>query len=64
MARAYVKIYVNGEHVRTFGGNKAAVRELNKWYKGMTKEQFLIKHPRFSDCCSGQYVLTTYVRVK
>lgn len=46
MARnPYVKIYVNGELLRKFGGTRSQVRECKLEYDRMTRAQFVEKHP-------------------
>ena len=46
MARnPYVKIYVNGELLRKFGGTRSKVRNLRLEYDRMNRQQFLAKHP-------------------
>ena len=41
----YVKIYVNNELLRKFGGKRSAVRETKLEYARMTKQQLFEKHP-------------------
>ena len=57
MARRYVKVFLNDQEVRTFGGNGSAVRQMYRLYKGMTKEQFLSKHPGLADFCAKDFDL-------
>jgi hypothetical protein len=46
MARnPYVKIYVNDELLRKFGGTRSKVRECKLEYDRMTRTQFVEKHP-------------------
>ena len=47
MARAYIKIFCNRKHVRTFGGNKREVKDMKRIYEDMTINDFIIKHPTF-----------------
>ena len=49
MAAAYIKVFCNGEPVRTFGGNKKEVRKMCEVYENMTVFDFVKKHPRFSE---------------
>jgi len=51
MAAAYIKVFCNGEPVRTFGGNKKEVRIMWEAYENMTVEEFVTKHPRFAGKC-------------
>lgn len=44
MAAAYIKIYVSGTCIRTFGGNKKNVRELKRWYENATFESIHRRH--------------------
>lgn len=65
MARRHVTIFVNAEdceknHVRTFGGNGCDVREIRDLYSNMTKEEFLVKHPKFVDMCKEKFELYIY----
>ena len=57
MARRYMKVFCNGQEVRTYGGNGAAVRHMYRLYRGMTKEQFLSMHPGLADFCSKVFDL-------
>lgn len=61
MARRSVSIYVNNcceeNHVRTFGGNGSDARDIVNLYNSMTKEEFLIKHPKFADMCREKFKL-------
>ncbi len=57
MSRRYVSIYCNGEHVRTYGGNGFDVREMYRRYKSMSKEEFLAKHPTFTEICKYGFSL-------
>ena len=41
----YVKIYVNGELLRKFGGTRSKVRETKLEYDRMNRSQFIEKHP-------------------
>lgn len=46
MARnPHIKIYVNGELLRKFGGTRSKVRECKLEYDRMTRSQFVEKHP-------------------
>ena len=61
MARRSVSVYVNDyceeNHVRTFGGNGNDVRDMVNLYNDMTKEEFLLKHPKFADMCKERFKL-------
>jgi hypothetical protein len=46
MANPYIKIYVNGELLRKFGGTRSKVRECKLEYDRMTRTQFVEKHPK------------------
>jgi hypothetical protein len=41
----HVKIYVNGELLRKFGGTRSKVRETKLEYDRMNRAQFVEKHP-------------------
>ena len=41
----YIKIYVNGELLRKFGGTRSKVRECKLEYDRMNRTQFVEKHP-------------------
>ena len=45
----YVKIYVNDELLRKFGGKRSAVRETKLEYDRMTKQQLFEKHPMLAE---------------
>lgn len=45
MASSSVSVYVNGNHIRTYGGNRSDVRNLASMYRQLSKEQFMEKHP-------------------
>lgn len=49
MAAASVKVMVDGEVLRTYGGNRKEVRNQYNHYKSMSYEDFLISHPRCSE---------------
>lgn len=61
MAYRHIKVFVNGtcneNHVRTFGGNGHDVKECAKFYKNMSKEQFLQMHPKFTEMCKDNFKL-------
>lgn len=61
MARRSMTVYVNGvceeNRVRTFGGNGSDVRDMVAVYESMTKEEFLRKHPMFTDMCRDNFKL-------
>lgn len=61
MAKASVTIFVNErdeEHrVRTFGGNASDVYLMRKLYENMTKEEFIVMHPKFADKCKRKFKL-------
>ena len=60
MARRYMSISCNGVDVRTFGGNGQEVRDMYTYYKHMTKEEFLRKHPLFTEICKDRFCLSVY----
>lgn len=60
MAATSVTIYCNGIYVRTFGGNKSDVREMRKLYQGMSKDDFLKMHPKFTEICKNKFELIVY----
>lgn len=45
----YIKIYINGELLRKFGGTRSKVRALRLEYDRMNRQQLLSKHPRIAD---------------
>ena len=61
MARRSMTVFVNGycdeNHVRTFGGNGSDVRDMVRLYNNMTKEEFLLRHPKFADMCKEKFEL-------
>lgn len=61
MAKSDVTIFVNGfseeNHVRTFGGNNSDVGEMADLYHNMSKEEFLSRHPKFSEMCKDRFKL-------
>ena len=61
MARRSMSVYVNGyreeNHVRTFGGNGSDVRDMVNLYQNMTKEEFLLRHPKFTNICKDEFRL-------
>lgn len=60
MARRYMSVSCNGVHVRTFGGNGSAVRHMYRYYKHMTKKQFLSKHPYFAEICKDEFAINVW----
>ena len=60
MARRYMHVSCNGVHVRTFGGNGQEVRNMYAYYKHMTKEEFLRKHPWLTKICKDSFCLSVY----
>ena len=44
MAAAYLKVYCNGIHIRTFSGNRRQVQEMKTLYDNMTADDFYKKH--------------------
>ena len=55
----YVKIYVNGQLIRKFGGTRSKVRECKLEYDRMTRAQFVEKHPYFKDFIDKQHCMIT-----
>lgn len=53
----YINDYLEENHIRTFGGNGSEVRDMAKLYKNMTKEQFILKHPKFAEKCKERFKL-------
>lgn len=47
MARAYIKIFIGNERIRTYGGNVSDVRRMAHMYKTMTPEEFAQLHPKY-----------------
>ena len=45
----YIKVYVNGELLRKFGGTRSQVRECKLEYDRMTRSQFVAKHPNLQE---------------
>lgn len=45
----YIKVYVNGELLRKFGGTRSQVRNMRLEYDRMNRQQFLQKHPMLAD---------------
>ena len=66
MAAASITIYLNSilnkNIVRIFGGNKSEVRKMHELYQNMTKEDFIIKHPKFADMCKDKFKLYIFYR--
>lgn len=58
----YVKIYVNDELLRKFGGKRSAVRETKLMYDQMTKTQLFEKHPMLAEILpkGPVYIKTEY----
>ena len=48
MAAAYIRVFVDGKRLRTFGGNKSDVRREKQWYETASYEQILRAHPRLT----------------
>jgi hypothetical protein len=49
MAAAYVKISCARGDIRTFGGNRSAVRAMKKRYETMTLGEFMFKHEHLNE---------------
>ncbi len=64
MAAAYIKVFCNGELVRTFGGNKKEVRYMRDRYETMTVSEFIRNHPRFSGKCKRREDVVVIFRKK
>ena len=45
----YIKVYVNGELLRKFGGTRSKVRNMRLEYDRMNRQQFIQKHPILAD---------------
>ena len=59
MAAAYVKIYINGEELRTYGGNRSDVRAMKQMYDNMTYQQLVSKHPNLEEHIDGACTIST-----
>ena len=46
MASAYVRVYFNDLHIRTFGGNKSDVRRMQQKYEEMPLQDLYVQHPK------------------
>lgn len=64
MAAAYVRVYMNGCHVRTYGGNKSDVRWMEQRYKNMTREEFMNNHPALANRCKRRFKIKTELVIK
>lgn len=67
MAAAYVKIYVNKMDdyhlVRTYGGNERDVKHMAYNYANFTVEEFIKKHPFYTDECKDCFkLILVYVK--
>ena len=45
----YVKVFVNGELLRKFGGTRSKVRNMRLEYDCMNRQDFLAKHPNLKE---------------
>ena len=65
MAKSSMGVYVNDcceeNQVRLFGGNTSDVREMVKLYNNMSKEEFLLRHPKFADMCKEKFKLHVFM---
>lgn len=64
MAAAHLKIYCNGVHIRTFGGNRRQVREMKALYDNMTIDEFYQKHHTVIDEPKSIHTIKTRYYVK
>lgn len=66
MASAYVRVYFNDLHIRTFGGNKRDVRRMQQRYDEMSLNDLYAKHPKVTShikpCAKSNRIRTEYVR--
>ena len=59
MAAAYVTICINGEELRTYGGNRGDVRDMQKLYDNMSYQQLISKHPHLVEHIDGACTIST-----
>lgn len=59
MAAAYVTVCVNGEELRTYGGNRSDVRQMKQMYDNMTYQQLISKHPNLAEHINGRCTIST-----
>ena len=55
----YIKVYVNGELLRKFGGTRSKVRNMRLEYDRMNRQQFLQKHPFLADFINKKHCIIT-----
>ena len=59
MAAAYVTVCINGEELRTYGGNRSDVRAMKLLYDNMTYQQLISKHPNLAEHIDGPCTINT-----
>ena len=60
MAAAYVRVYINGEELRTCGGNRSDVRAVKNLYDNMSYQALIAKHPNLAEHIDGACTITTF----
>ena len=59
MAAAYVTVCINGEELRTYGGNRSDVRAMKQRYDNMTYQQLISQHPNLAEHIDGSCTIST-----